>query len=238
VFLTLLVSRPGSDDLTQEERALLTKLVRWKVVGANNFQLAMLGLGFKIRPAVPVPEVQFGNSALSAEHLSFVRDDISSRLQKGQFMVVDKSFAKLIHPISVATKKGSTKLRLIMDERFINFFLPHATFSMDTLSNAVLDLIGKDELLFSFVIPYLCFEFEGKVYACTRLFFGFSLAPLVFTKTVRMLVDLCACYDSATSPPSPPSDHSVSWSRLVGRENTYPYRSRIQPPSDFILWRS
>jgi hypothetical protein len=147
-------SLSGSDDLIQEltEWSLLTKLVRWKVAGANNFQLAMLGLGFKIRPAVPVPEVQFGNSALSAEHLSFVRDDISSRIQKGQFMVVDKSFAKLIHPISVATKKGSTKLRLIMDKRFINFCLPHVTFTMDTLSNAVPDLIiiGKDEMLFSF----------------------------------------------------------------------------------------
>lgn len=41
-------------------------------------------------------------------------------------------------------------------------------------------------------LPYLCFEFEGVVYACTRLFFGFSLAPLIFTKTVRLLVDLCA----------------------------------------------
>jgi hypothetical protein len=69
---------------------------------------------------------------------------------------------------------------------------------MDTLSNAVPDLIiiGKDEMLFSFdledpylnvrmhsdSIPYLWIEFEGKVYACTRLFFGFSLAPLVLAK--------------------------------------------------------
>lgn len=196
----------GSKKLTQAERFLLTKLVRWKVAGANNFQLAMLGLGFRIHPAASVPEVQFGNSPLSEEYISFVRDDISSRLQKGQFVVVDRSFAKLIHPISVATKKGLTKLRLIMDKRFINFFLPHVTFTMDTLSNVVPDLIRENEELFSFdledaylnvkihsdSIPYLCFEFEGKVYACTRLFFGFSLAPLVFTKTVRMLVDLCA----------------------------------------------
>jgi hypothetical protein len=35
--------------------------------------------------------------------------------------------------------------------------------------------------------------------------------------------------------PSSPSDLSVSWSRLVGRENIRPYRSRIQPLSDFIL---
>ena len=38
--------------------------------------------------------------------------------------------------------------------------------------------------------------------------------------------------------PSSPSDLSISWSRLFGRENTRPYRSRIQHLSDFILWRS
>lgn len=35
-----------------------------------------------------------------------------------------------------------------MDERFINFFLPHVTFAMDTLSNAVPDLIKSDDALF------------------------------------------------------------------------------------------
>jgi hypothetical protein len=45
------------------------------------------------------------------------------------------------------------------------------------------------------------------------------------------------CYDLATSPPSPPSDQSVSWPRLVGRVNTSLYCSRIQPLSDFILFR-
>ncbi len=84
-------------------------------------------------------------------------------------------------------------------------------------------------------LPFSCFEGEFRAAKTTPVKLRCCLAS---TATLYSFMSSSLCYDSATSPPSPPSDHSVSWSRLIGRVNTSLYRSRIQPLSEFILWRS
>ena len=142
-----------------------------------------------------------------------------------------------LQPLSVVRVALPPRSRLKVINVSFCFFCVYRSFSFESISSYV--SFESRSYLNSVITPYW---FAPRVLSLglflSFLFVGFffSLSNAEFCLyCFRSCMGKKTCYDSATSPPSSPSDLSVSWSRLVGRENIRPYRSRIQPLSDFIL---
>lgn len=175
----------------------------WKSIGCPKSQLTWLSYGYELRFLAPPPMVGFDNHAGAFTHYQFIDSEIEKRVLRGQFSVVDKSYPKQLHPIDVVPK-ASGGYRFILDCRLINGFLPDAAFKLENLS-IVPQIVQKGSFLFSTDLedayfhipmhpksrPHLCFQWRGVYYRSNVLPFGLSLAPWVFTKTLRPLVRYC-----------------------------------------------
>jgi hypothetical protein len=127
---------------------------------------------------------------------------MTKHVASGAYRVVAPSFAHVINPLQCEPKKGTDKLRLCMDARYPNYFMPYVQFKLETLTRDVAPLIMPHDLLFTidlesayYYVPvrpcdwkYLCWRHDGKCYTSTVLPFGVGTAPMVFTKVVKEMV--------------------------------------------------
>lgn len=187
----------------RSEFALRKKLGMWKAIGAPKVVLHWIAHGFPLRFIAEPPKVAFRNHPGADRYASFLDEEIAKRVAKGQFEVVDLSFAHQIHPLDVVPKT-SGGFRIILDCRLINGFLPDMQFRLENLSH-VPQIVKPGDWLFStdledayFHIPlakeskkHVCFMWKGVTYCSNVLPFGLGLAPWVFTKTVRPVVAFC-----------------------------------------------
>jgi len=187
--------------------AILRKIRRicnWKAAGASKLLLNFITIGLVLKPAGAIPALIFENQESVLSREPFIRTEIGRWVASGQLRVVDDAFAAMIHPIGVVDKKGG-KLRLIIDTRLLNAFLPHIPFVMDTLRDKIPLTVEAGDFMCSFDLEdaylnvpisdesqkYLCFRFEGRTFAFTCLPFGLSLSPIVFTKTAGIIASVC-----------------------------------------------
>ena len=183
--------------------ALPKRIGWWRAINAPSFALSWIAFGYQLRFLSPVPRVGFENHPGAFTHFSFIDEELKKRVERGQFSVVDQSFAHVINPLDVV-KKSSGGHRLILDCRLVNGFLPDIPFRLENLS-VVPQIVTKGQWLFSTDLedayfhipmhplsrPYLCFKWRDVVYTTNVLPFGLNLAPFIFTKMLRPVIRFC-----------------------------------------------
>ena len=187
--------------------ALPKRVGWWKAIGAPNAVLSWIAYGYQLRFLQTPPRVGFANHPGSSQYCSFVDEELSKRVERGQFSIVSSDFALQLHPLDVVPK-ASGGYRLILDCRLINGFLPDVYFKLENLA-VVPQVVEKGAFLFSTDLedayfhipmhpqsrPHLCFRWRDKTYTTNVLPFGLSLAPWVFTKLLRPVIRFCRSLD-------------------------------------------
>lgn len=153
--------------------------------------------------SMPPPTV-FGNHRSALNHADFVEQAITDLLSVGSVQEVRSSDLTLISPLGVVPKKNS-KLRLILDLRFLNQHLHLKKFKYEDLLVAS-QLVSRGDWFVTFDLKngyhhidigvshrtYLGFSFRvsGRVryFQFASLPFGLATAPYIFTKVLRPLV--------------------------------------------------
>ena len=169
----------------------------WTKITSNDIVLDIVN-GFKLeftrQPNVPT---FLKNKAFSPAESVQINSEVSRLLQIGAIRLLDRSEASFVSPIFVVPKPDG-KSRLILNLKRLNMFIEAPHFKLEDfrsvcnilnegdymckvdLKDAYLSVPVSDETM-----RYLCFEFEGKIYAYTVLCFGLSLSPYLFTKLCR-----------------------------------------------------
>jgi hypothetical protein len=183
--------------------ALRKRLGAWTAIGAPGTVLSWIADGVKLRPCAEVPAIGFKNGPGASQYADFIDQELGSRVRKGQFSVVDRSFARVLNPIN-AVPKASGGYRLILDCRFPNAYLPDIYFRCENLAT-VPSVIPQGAWLFTTDLqdayfhvpmhvsarPLLCFEWRGQVYTTNVLPFGLGLAPWIFTRVTLPVIEFC-----------------------------------------------
>jgi hypothetical protein len=183
-----------------QPRSLKSQIGFWKALGADRVVLSWLWYGVPQRFKSKPPRRTWPNSESAFKHAEFVKQAIADQVAVGKFVVVDPSFAEVVHPLQV--EDNGKKLRLVMNMIPTNAWLGEAPFRNETLGRVAVDtFMPGDHLLTADLqkayysvmnseeaLPYNCFEWEGTVYASRCLLFGNSLGPFFFTKLGRPIV--------------------------------------------------
>jgi hypothetical protein len=187
---------------TKRRERLRAKLGMWKAIGASVVQLCWIAAGVPLRFVDRMPQKLFyAHHPAVKEHMDHVRGEHKIHLEDGGYVYVPADSAHVANPLLVDLNKG--KKRMCLDMRYVNGFLPDIKFQMESLTKNVPDMIRKGDILFTtdiskayYSIPmrqdawkYMCWEHEGSIVASTVLPFGLSIAPFVFTKLFRPMLE-------------------------------------------------
>jgi hypothetical protein len=200
-------SNPFTTKPATSRWALTKRLGFWKAISAQNTYLSWIAYGYQLRFLAEPPQVGFDNHPGAREYSFLIDDDIAKRVPRGQIEEVPDSFARVVHPLDVVPK-ASGGYSLILDCRLVNGFLPHVHFKLENLA-VVPQVVSRGDWLFSTDLedayfhipmhassrPYLCFRWRGKTYTMNVLPFGLSLAPFVFTKLLRQVINFCRAHN-------------------------------------------
>ena len=153
--------------------------------------------------SLPVQESIPREYPFSDQDKAEVRSALEDLLRESIVVPVEPSPDQFVSPIFLTTNKDGTR-RPILNVKVINeAFLPRLHFKMETLAS-VLTLIRQGDWFASWDIrkgffniaihpemqKFFCFEFEGIRYMFTCLVMGLSVAPLMFSKVMAVLVQL------------------------------------------------
>lgn len=177
----------------------------WRAIGVPLRTISWIYAGFKLRFLSEPPMVGFENhpNSFKPANAAFIDAELEKRLTRGQISRVEEKAVCQIHPMEVVPK-SSGGLRLIVDCRLLNLFLPDIAFKLENLS-VVHSIVSKGDFMFStdledayYHIPihessrkHLCIRWRGVCYQYNVLPFGLSLAPWIFTKTLRPIIGFC-----------------------------------------------
>ena len=174
----------------------------WKAIGANKTVLSFIGYGVPLRFAEEPPRLQFRNYRFCDEYWKSIEKEIASNLKDGYIREVSLDQAKVVNPITMVPKKGTDEMRMCMDARFVNAYLPSPKFKMETLQSNGADVIVRGNAQFTTdikkayyaiemdedAIPFLCFRHDMKVFCAMVMVFGLNIAPILFHKIMREVV--------------------------------------------------
>lgn len=149
--------------------------------------------------ALPGGALRCRQSPMAAPALQHAATETKSLLEKGAIERVEDHSRLCLSPIFVIPKR-SGKLRMILNMKRINLFIPLVHFRMETLA-LILPLVRvkdyavsldlKDAYLHVPIHPrsrdLLGFSFQGRTYRFRSLPFGLRPAPRVFTRVVAAL---------------------------------------------------
>ena len=138
-------------------------------------------------------------SHFSEKEDSWLKSEISDLLKTNIIEIGNKD--TVINPIHVVPKKGKDQFRLILDLRSINAGINNDSFKMDhihkTLKFLSKDMLGiKIDLMKGYHhVPVketdrklLGFRYNGQIYHYKCLPFGLNIAPRLFSKIMKVLV--------------------------------------------------
>jgi hypothetical protein len=140
------------------------------------------------------------NHPSALEHATFVGKSITDMLASRTVMPLSAA-PRVVSPLGVVPKKGTDKLRLIWDGRYVNSHLVIPPFSYEDLST-IADWAEPQDYTFTLDLKsgyhhldmheeawqYLGFQWEGKYYCFTQLPFGLAPACWAFTKLTRSVM--------------------------------------------------
>ena len=174
----------------------------WRVITGDAFIISVVTHGFLISPTPDFPgvlrEYTVYPRKVSAQVL--LEEEISSLLLKRAIVKVDDSLDLCLSPIFVVPKR-SGGLRVILNLKKINCFLPPQHFRMETLSVLLPQLLREDwavtidlqdaylhvpihqpsRRLLGFCLPGVCYQYQV-------LPFGLRDSPWVFSRLVAAVV--------------------------------------------------
>lgn len=153
----------------------------------------------------PESFVSIPNHRVCDEHSEFIRSEVADLLTRGSISDISsvahqRSDCMRILPLLVV-QNSKGKKRLCFDARHLNDEILCPSFKMETIHVPLrllrpgdwmmtLDLwSGYHQVgLQTYLRPYCCFSWEGRVYRWNVLPFGLSVAPRLFSKVTRALV--------------------------------------------------
>ena len=142
------------------------------------------------------------NNRSSADHSDFVTKAVSDMIEAGAASALPPGVKPtVVSPLGVVTKSHSTKLRLVVDMRYVNDHLTKRVFKFEGLSD-LSDMSEKGDYSLSYDLTsgyyhvalhplsrrFVGFQWKGVYYQYNCLPFGLSTAPWVFSKIIRELV--------------------------------------------------
>ena len=181
--------------------SIRSKLGYWKALGASNSVISWLGYGIPLRFASEPQSYFFHNHPSFHAHSDFGEQELQSNVDSGAFNVAPPDFLRVISPMQLEPK-GESSFRLCNDMRYINAFLPHCQFKMDTLHRCVPDVVEPGNKLFTVDLlkayyrllmcesawPFLGAQHKGIALFAKVLVFGLGPAPMYFTKICKPIV--------------------------------------------------
>ena len=173
----------------------------WEEITGDKFVLSVVRRGYCIQLSEPLPQ---GAIRRRSPHVSpLFQEDLSKEidllLKKGAIEQVSDHPMLCLSPVFIIPKR-SGKLRMILNMKEINTFIPDERFRMETLAT-ILPAINPEDVAISidlkdayFHIPVhpdsrnlLGFSLQGATYRYRALPFGLKPAPRVFTRVVSAL---------------------------------------------------
>ena len=182
-------------------------LSAWQTITQDPFMLSVVAHGFQISVFPVFPGVLRKTTPTlrdSSAHLT-VLEEISSLILKQAIVQVAHSPSLSLSPIFVIPKRTGG-LRVILNLKAINVFIPPQHFRMETLVSILptispqdwavsIDL--KDAYLHVPIHPtsrhLLSFQYQGRTFQYRVLPFGLKESPWVFTRLVSTLVGYLRC---------------------------------------------
>lgn len=176
-------------------------LSAWEAVTDDAFVRSVVRGGFYITLVEPLPHgvIRIRPPALSALFQQHISAEIQMLLEKGAIERVRDHPHLCLSPIFVIPKR-SGKLRMILNMKRINTFMPTVHFRMETLASILPSIewtdwaVSLDLRDAYFHVPIhpasrdlLGFAFEGETFRFRALPFGLRPAPRVFTCVVAAL---------------------------------------------------
>ena len=197
---SLNVGNPWAESKASVDR-LRANLGMWKAIGCDRVVLSWLAYGVPVRLAVQPARWRFTNHKSAIEHMDFVRKEVSERLADGTFVRATAADVRVVNPLQVEPK-GEKGWRMCTDMRFVNAFLAHPEFRLETLARNLPDVIVKGNLqitadlksaYYSVLMDeegqmFLAFEVDGQIVKSKVMLFGLSTAPMKFHKIMRQIV--------------------------------------------------
>jgi hypothetical protein len=178
---------------------LRKKLGFWYCIGSPRNVLSWLAYGLMLRTLMEPKHLEFKNHPSYHTHSGHFGKEVAKQVSLKRFVKVPRHKVKMCHPIHIEESvkaDGSTKLRACNDLRYLNGFLAHMSFKMETSAKAIPVVVSPRDWLASADMeqayysvwmhhsawPYQCFKHEGDYFQGRCLLFGESQAPWVFTK--------------------------------------------------------
>jgi hypothetical protein len=186
----------------QKRDKLRARLGYWKAIGADECVLAWIAYGVMLRFVTEPDHFSFRNHPSYEEHIEHAKEEHKTHIADGSFRVIPKEQAKVINPLQVEVNAKGKK-RMCSDLRWTNAFLPNMDFCMETLGKDIKNIVKKGDklmttdlakayysvLMHESSIPYMCWKHKNQIIAPTVLTFGLSLAPFIFTKLLKPVLN-------------------------------------------------
>ena len=189
---------------------LKAKLHNWRKITTNCFILSILASGYRIeweqdrsQQFWGVPEqCDLKNHPSCYENEAFTSKAVTDGVAMGAMMEIPEKDAWNIMPIHIDVRSKNGKMRFCHDCKFINRFIKNIKFKMEQLNKEGRTLFPDctcwwvadlSQAYYHIEIEpsnykYLCFRWNGKVYAMKVLPFGVRSAPRVFTMIVKEML--------------------------------------------------
>ena len=177
-------------------------LSQWRRITDDVFVLSVVAHGFIISPSQDFPGVLRLKTITPRNPLAQakIEEEVASLLQKCAIVKVDDRPHLSLSPIFVILKKYGG-LRVILNLKRINVFIPPQHFRMESLAAVLPQLLKEDwavtlDLQDAYLhVPIhpssrhlLCFAYKDQVYQYQVLPFGLKDSPWVFTRLVAVLI--------------------------------------------------
>ena len=183
---------------------LRAKLGYWKAIGANREVISWIAYGIEMRFETEPDHIEFKNHLSYHEHLDHVDSEHERHVATGSWRLVPRSYAKIVNPLQVEVNSRGKK-RMCVDMRYPNSFTADCKFKLETLHTHLTQVVEKGDVMFSTDMeqayysmamnehawPYMVWKHRDKYYCSTILTFGYNQAPLIFHKTMRVIVRFC-----------------------------------------------
>lgn len=181
-------------------KRLYSRLAWWLTWCLSTFVIAVIRTGYRL-PWRAAPPRRFSqrNHKGAYEHASFVSTAVADLVASGAAVRwTGPSPPHCVSPLNVAVQP--TKLRLILDLRWVNKHLTHVKFKYEGIPRLP-ELLNPGDWMFSIdlksgyhhvdidrdYLTYLGFYWEGSYYVFRSLPFGLAEAPHTFTRLIKQL---------------------------------------------------
>ena len=195
-------SEPPAESSPTVKGRLRAHLSYWEdVLKAPPKVLRTIREGYQIKFSSPPPQASFRNNRSALAHQEFVSTEIQGLLKRGCVRKLARP-PFVTNPLTVST--NGTKLRLILDLRYVNDYIPKEYIKFDDW-DVFQHFISEGCWMYKFDLSsgyhhidihpssqgFLGFSWAGECgpeyFVFTVLPFGLSPAPRIFTRTLRPL---------------------------------------------------